>query len=148
MLLVVFSELSQGTRLLMWSVLGFGALLGADRVAARVQTTGVSFSFKNIATEAGLVAKTIYGGLDTNRYLLETTGTGAAAFDYDSDGWIDIFLVNGTTLEGFPSRQGTDEPPVSQQGQRHVRGRDCSRRPCAGRMGAGRVCRRLRQRRP
>ncbi len=98
-----FSELSQGTRLLMWSVLGFGALLGADRVAARVQTTGVSFSFKNIATEAGLVAKTIYGGLDTNQYLLETTGTGAAAFDYDGDGWIDIFLVNGTTLEGFPA---------------------------------------------
>ena len=87
----------------MWSVLGFGALLGADRVAARVQTTGVSFSFKNIATEAGLVAKTIYGGLDTNQYLLETTGTGAAAFDFDSDGWIDIFLVNGTTLEGFPA---------------------------------------------
>ena len=100
-----FSEFSQGTRLLMWSVLGFGALLGADRVAARGQTTGVSFSFKNIATEAGLVAKTIYGGLDTNRYLLETTGTGAAAFDYDGDGWIDIFLVNGTTLEGFPAGQ-------------------------------------------
>ena len=90
------------SRLLLWSVLGFGALLSADRVAARVQTTGVSFSFKNVASEAGLVAKTIYGGLDTNQYLLETTGTGAAAFDFDSDGWIDIFLVNGTTLEGFP----------------------------------------------
>ena len=91
------------SRLLMWSVLGFGALLGADGVAARMQTTGVSFSFKNVASEAGLVAKTIYGGLDTNQYLLETTGTGAAAFDFDDDGWIDIFLVNGTTLEGFPA---------------------------------------------
>jgi enediyne biosynthesis protein E4 len=94
---------SHGTRLLLFSVLGFGALLGADRVAARVQNGGVSFSFKNVASEAGLVAKTIYGGLDTNQYLLETTGTGAAALDFDSDGWIDIFLVNGTTLEGFPA---------------------------------------------
>ena len=33
----------------------------------------------------------------------ETTGTGAAAFDYDGDGWIDTLLVNGTTLEGFPA---------------------------------------------
>ena len=94
--------MSHGTRILIWSVLGFIGLMFADRVAASVQNGGVSFSFKNVASEAGLVAKTIYGGLDTNQYLLETTGTGAAALDFDSDGWIDIFLVNGTTLEGFP----------------------------------------------
>jgi enediyne biosynthesis protein E4 len=63
------------------------------------------FSFKNIAAEAGLTAPTIYGGRDTNRYLLETTGCGTALIDYDNDGWLDIFLVNGTTLEGFPKGQ-------------------------------------------
>ena len=47
----------------------------------------------------------MYGGQDTNKYLLETTGTGVAAFDYDADGWMDIFLVNGTVLEGFPAGQ-------------------------------------------
>ncbi len=63
------------------------------------------FSFTNIARQAGLTARTIYGKQGTNTYLIETTGTGAAAFDYDGDGWIDIFLVNGSTLEGFPPGQ-------------------------------------------
>jgi len=29
-----------------------------------------------------------------------------AIFDYDNDGWPDIFIVNGTKLEGFPADQG------------------------------------------
>src|SRR2546429_6705451 len=37
-------------------------------------------------------------------YILESTGTGAAIFDYDNDGWPDIFLVNGTRLDGFDAQ--------------------------------------------
>ena len=66
---------------------------------------GLGFSFANIAAAAGITARTVYGGQETNKYLLETTGCGAAALDYDDDGWMDIFLVNGTTLEGFPKGQ-------------------------------------------
>src|SRR5438552_1343566 len=62
-------------------------------------------SFINIARESGLNAKTIYGGEHKNKYLLETTGCGVAFYDYDNDGWLDIFLVNGTRLEGFPKGQ-------------------------------------------
>jgi hypothetical protein len=72
-------------------------------ISARQETLG--FSFANIAAAAGLTSRTIYGGQQTNKYLLETTGCGAAALDYDNDGWMDIFLVNGTTLEGFPKGQ-------------------------------------------
>jgi enediyne biosynthesis protein E4 len=59
-------------------------------------------SFVDVAREAGLNAKTIFGGLKKNKYLLETTGCGVAFYDYDNDGWLDIFLVNGWRLEGFP----------------------------------------------
>ena len=59
------------------------------------------FSFRNTAREAGLNAVTVFGGKDTNKYLLETTGSGVAVLDYDGNGWLDIFLVNGSTLEGF-----------------------------------------------
>jgi hypothetical protein len=59
--------------------------------------------FVDIAAKAGLTAKITYGGVDTKKYILETTGTGVAIFDYDNDGWPDIFLVNGTTLDGFPA---------------------------------------------
>jgi enediyne biosynthesis protein E4 len=77
-------------------------------VAAAVGTVGtqpaapLGFAFTDIAARAGLTVRTIYGGEKTNRYLVETTGTGVAAFDYDGDGWVDIFLVNGSTLDGFP----------------------------------------------
>lgn len=55
--------------------------------------------FKNVAREAGLRAKTIFGGENRNRFLLETTGCGVAFYDYDHDGWLDIFFVNGDRFE-------------------------------------------------
>src|SRR5579862_4579828 len=63
-------------------------------------------TFTDIGEKAGLTAQNIFGGLDTKKYIIETTGTGVAIFDYDNDGWPDIFLVNGTRLEGFPASQG------------------------------------------
>jgi hypothetical protein len=66
-------------------------------------TVDLGVSFVNVARESGLNAKTIFGGEHTNKYLLETTGCGVAFYDYDNDGWLDIFLVNGTRLEGFPA---------------------------------------------
>jgi enediyne biosynthesis protein E4 len=65
--------------------------------------TDLGVTFLNVARESGLSVKTIFGGEHKNKYLLETTGCGVAFYDYDNDGWLDIFLVNGWRLEGFPS---------------------------------------------
>ncbi len=68
------------------------------------ETLGVQFV--NVAKKAGLNAKTIFGAEMKNRYLLETTGCGVAFVDYDDDGWLDIFLVNGARFETtFPRGQ-------------------------------------------
>ncbi len=56
--------------------------------------------FVDRSRESGLNSPIVYGGVESQRYILETTGTGVAAFDYDRDGRIDIFLVNGSRLDG------------------------------------------------
>jgi hypothetical protein len=77
----------------------------APAKAEPIESGGLGLTFLNVAREAGLNAKTIYGGEHKNKYLLETTGCGVAFYDYDNDGWLDIFLVNGWRLEGFPKGQ-------------------------------------------
>jgi len=74
-------------------------------VASPIAGTPLGVNFLDVATQSGLNAKTIYGGEGKNKYLLETTGCGLAFYDYDNDGWVDLFLVNGWRLEGFPKGQ-------------------------------------------
>ena len=59
--------------------------------------------FTDEAAKAGLRMKKVSGGVATKKYIIETTGTGVAIFDYDNDGWPDIFEVNGTTLDAAAS---------------------------------------------
>jgi hypothetical protein len=58
--------------------------------------------FTDFAGKSGLNVLNVFGGIDTKKFIIETTGTGVAILDYDNDGWPDIFLVNGTTLQGDP----------------------------------------------
>ena len=78
----------------------FPATQSSSKQAGDVGDVGVSFV--NVARDAGLKFKTTFGGEHKNKYLLETTGCGIAFYDYDNDGWLDVFVVNGTRLEGFP----------------------------------------------
>ena len=59
--------------------------------------------FTDVAKQAGLTHPVIYGGIDTKRYIVEVVGCGVAFLDYDNDGWLDIFILNGTRLEGAPA---------------------------------------------
>jgi hypothetical protein len=62
--------------------------------------------FIDVAPQAGLTMLNVNGGVNTKKYIIETTGSGVAAFDYDRDGWPDIFLVNGA-----PEGTGRTSPP-------------------------------------
>jgi hypothetical protein len=55
--------------------------------------------FVDVAREAGLNVPNVWGGVDHKRYILEAKGSGLAFFDYDNDGWLDIYLTNGTRLD-------------------------------------------------
>src|SRR2546429_6412823 len=58
------------------------------------------FHFTDVTAQAGLSgAINIFGGVTHKRWLLEETGSGVALFDYDNDGWLDIFLVNGSSFD-------------------------------------------------
>jgi hypothetical protein len=59
--------------------------------------------FRDVAAAAGLDMVHVSGGKDAKKYIIETTGSGVAIFDFDNDGLMDIFLVNGTTLNNTGS---------------------------------------------
>ncbi len=93
-----------------------GAALAAVGRRAQAQTPEVRAAssnsqntyyprYEDISRQAGLTAETIIGGVEKKKYFLETVGGGVALLDYDGDGWLDIFLVNGSRLEGFAAGQ-------------------------------------------
>jgi len=55
--------------------------------------------FVDVASKAGITVRNVNGGIDSKRYIIETTGSGVAIIDYDRDGWPDIFLVNGAEMQ-------------------------------------------------
>jgi hypothetical protein len=86
-------------------ILLFNGTAPSENPAQKVDENKSIANFVDIAEKAGLTAVNVFGGVDTKKYIIETTGTGVAIFDYDNDGWPDIFIVNGTTLEGVPPDQ-------------------------------------------
>ena len=84
------------------AALGLSPATSGERQA---QQATAELRFSDIAARAGLTATTEAGGERAKRYIIETTGTGVAFVDLDDDGWSDIFLVNGSRLEGFAPGQ-------------------------------------------
>jgi len=75
---------------------------------ARPAPSGRPFNAKlvDVAASAGLGAPITYGGTESKKYIVETMGCGCAFIDYDNDGWMDIFLLSGTRLDGAPANAG------------------------------------------
>jgi hypothetical protein len=64
--------------------------------------------FEDITKKAGLSGWRHKMGVPQKNFILETNGSGVCLIDYDNDGWLDIYLVNGST---FDALDGKEEPP-------------------------------------
>jgi len=65
---------------------------------AVASTPGSPVQFIDVAERAGLKVPNVWGGTEHKRLIIETKGSGIAFFDYDNDGWLDIYLTNGSRL--------------------------------------------------
>ena len=64
---------------------------------------GVTFS--DVTTGSGLDAFRHVSGGAAKDYVLDATGSGLALVDYDGDGWLDVYLVNGSTWAAVAGRE-------------------------------------------
>src|SRR5690348_13884235 len=76
------------------------SVLEIPRFSGAPRPPGPSVRFTDVAQKAGIDVQMI-NGPGTKKYAFESTGSGVALIDYDRDGYPDIFLVNGSRLEGF-----------------------------------------------
>ena len=65
-------------------------------------------AFEDISEKAGLTKWTHKMGTPAKTYIVETKGSGVGLIDYDNDGWLDIYVVNGST---FDALDGKETPP-------------------------------------
>jgi len=64
--------------------------------------------FEDVSAKAGLNTWTHKMGAPEKKYIVETKGSGIGLIDYDNDGWMDIYIVNGST---FNALDGKETPP-------------------------------------
>ncbi|HEY6447063.1 MAG TPA: CRTAC1 family protein [Acidobacteriaceae bacterium] len=60
--------------------------------------------FKDVTHEAGLDSWTHQMGSPEKKFIIDTNGSGVGLLDYDNDGWLDIYLVNGSTYDALTGK--------------------------------------------
>ena len=79
---------------------------------APLALTAQTPTFTDVTAEAGIDFKHT-NGRSGEFYFVEQLGSGAAFFDYDNDGYLDIYFVDGADLPGFQSETATNQPSLS-----------------------------------
>ncbi|HSR49719.1 MAG TPA: CRTAC1 family protein [Acidobacteriota bacterium] len=79
---------------LLWAMAGLAVMSTSD-----VRAEGPGLRFQDVSAQAGLT-RVLLSGRPDKEHLLDSAGGGAAWLDYDRDGWMDLYLVNGWELKG------------------------------------------------
>src|SRR5215470_8652208 len=64
--------------------------------------------FQDISKQSGLTSWRHQMGIPDKQFIIETNGSGVGLIDFDNDGWLDIYLVNGST---YDAEKGKSSPP-------------------------------------
>jgi len=96
------TRLAAGAALLAWAALaGVPASAQTDRGAS-----GATIRFESVPPASSGIHWAHVNGMSDERHLPETVGAGSAFFDFDDDGWMDIYLVNSGRSDFFePDRE-------------------------------------------
>ncbi|WP_321473948.1 CRTAC1 family protein [uncultured Paludibaculum sp.] len=83
---------------------GQGMISGGATALPRPKPSGRPWpvSLSDVAEQAGIRLQYTYGHPQKKKYVIEANGAGVAFLDYNGDGLLDVFLVNGSKLESFP----------------------------------------------
>jgi hypothetical protein len=60
--------------------------------------------FEDVSAKSGLASWTHTMGTPEKRFIIEANGSGVGLIDYDNDGWLDIYLVNGSTYDALAGK--------------------------------------------
>jgi enediyne biosynthesis protein E4 len=66
---------------------------------------GAPLVFADVTKQAGLDKFHHRSGSPEKTTIIETPGSGVAVLDYDNDGWLDIYLVNGSTVGALKGKE-------------------------------------------
>jgi len=74
-----------------------GAAASEASQSTRGSPSRPNITFRDVAAEAGITPRLVCGATD-KRYILEVNGSGCVWFDYNNDGYVDLYIANGSTI--------------------------------------------------
>ncbi len=83
---------------------------GRNLAPTEVTSSSSKIHFRDVAREAGITPTLTSGSLE-KKYILEVYGSGCVWFDYNNDGYVDLYIANGSTLENLANPAGVKDRP-------------------------------------